>query len=88
MLRFNKAVRRNGQKAEDRSSAAEGSMQAKAQDRQHLAFKQAFAAALCEELAGHRSRRAHHPWMQASYDLDVMKAMGFSEAKPRSRPSR
>lgn len=86
MMRFNEAVRRNRQKVEDRSTAAEG--RAKAQDRQHLACKQAFAAALCEEQAGHRSRKAYHPWMQTSYDLEMMKAMGFSEAKPRSGPSR
>ena len=88
MMRFNEAVRRNRQKVEDRSTAAEGSKQAKAHDRQHLACKQAFAAALCEEQAGHRSRKAYHPWMQTSYDLEMMKAMGFSEAKPRSGPSR
>ena len=71
-----------------RSTAAEGSKQAKAQDRQHLACKQAFAAALCEEQAGHCSRKAYHPWMQTSYDLEMMKAMGVSEAKPCSGPSR
>lgn len=87
MMRFNEAVCRARQKAEDKSTAAEGSVQAKARDRQHLACKQAFAAVLCEEQAGHRRRTAYHSWMQSSYDLGMMKAMGFSEAKPRSGPS-
>lgn len=87
MMRFNEAVSRNRQKAEDKSTVAEGGMQAKAQDRQYLACKQTFAAALCVEQAGHRSRRAYHSWMQTSYDLGMMKAMGFCEAKPRSGPS-
>ena len=57
-------------------------MQAKAQDRQHLAFKQAFAAALCEEQAGHRGRKAYHPRTQTSCDMEMMFLlwMDFSKA--------
>ena len=87
MMRFNEAVSRARQKADDKGTVAEGSMQAKARDRQHLACKQAFAAALCEEQAGHRRRTAYHPWMQSSHNLGMLKAMGFSETKPRSSPS-
>ena len=87
MMRFNEAVGRAREKAQLKRTAAEGSMQPKTQDRQLLACKQAFAAALCEEQAGHRSRRAYHSHMQTSYDLGMLRAMGFSEAKPRSGPS-
>ena len=53
-----------------------------------MAYEQVSGAALCQEQAGHSSRRAYHPWMQTSYVLEMMKAMGFSEAKPRSGSSR
>ena len=63
-------------------------MQMEARDKQLLACKQALASALCGEHLERRSRQAYHAWMHTSYDLEMLRAMGFSEAKPCYSPSR
>ena len=88
MMRFNQAIRAARHKSAQKSAASSGAMQMKAQDKQLLACKQAFASGLCGAQSDRKSRQAYHPWMHTSYDLEMMRAMGFSEAKPRYSPSR
>lgn len=88
MMRFNEAIKAARQKSAQKSAASSGTMQLKAQDKQLLACKQAFASALCGERSERRSRQAYHAWMHTSYDLEMLRAMDFSEAKPRYSSSR
>lgn len=87
MMRFNESVRASRQKAADKSTASSSNMQAKAHDRQLLACKTAFAGALCAGMQ-FQSRKAYSAWMHTTYDLEMMRAMGFSEAKPRAASSK
>ncbi len=87
MMRFNEAVRAARRKSAQKSAASSGVTQMKAQDKQLWACKQAFASALCGGESERHSRQAYHNWMHTSYDLEMMLAMGFSEAKPRYNPS-
>lgn len=71
------AIRAACQKSAQECSASSGAMQMKAQDKQSLACKQAFRQLATKTVKPH-SRQA---WMHTSYNLEMMRAMVFSEAK-------
>ena len=86
MMRFSEAVGAARKKSAQKDAAFSGAVQMKARDKQLLACKQAFASALRGERSERRSRQAYHAWMHTSYDLAMMRAMGFSEAKASLQP--
>ena len=87
MMRFNEAIKAARQRSALKSAASSGAMELKAQDKQPMACKQAFASALCGERSERRSRQTYHAWMHTSCDLKMLRAMNFSEANPRYSPS-
>lgn len=83
-MRFNEAVEAQRRKAAEKDT---GANQSRAQEVRLLEHKRAFAAAFkaATDQDQQVGRRAYHDWMHTSYDLAMMKALGFSEAKPRIR---
>lgn len=85
MMRFNEAVEARRRKAAEKAHA--GSRVTTTQEQRMVEHRQAFAAAFkaASDEEQQVGRKAYHEWMHTSYDLDMMKTLGFVEAKPRVR---